>query len=123
EFSRDWSSDVCSSDLCRSAFLEVLLDAFDLGFELVVVAGADVGLEYQTDARGAGCHDVDGPLDHGHHLVPLALDVGEHRVGLARQTGFAHHAHGLGDRLADTAVGVTGCWADAEGNDHVTSLA
>src|SRR5690348_17826885 len=61
----DWSSDVCSSDL------------------------PDVGLEHQADPRGRRGDDVDGLLDHGHHLVPLPLDVGEHRVGLAGQSGGA----------------------------------
>src|SRR3954452_11370026 len=68
---------------------EQALDALDLGGELPVPAGADVGLEHQSDARRHSGDDVDGLLDHRHHLVPLPLDVGEHRVRLVGEPGLA----------------------------------
>ena len=47
-------------------------------------------------------HRVHGVLDHGHHLVPVALDRREHRVGPVRQAAGANHPDRLGDDLADT---------------------
>src|SRR3954447_10885455 len=118
---------------CTTSFLPVrtaivslrkaLLDLLDLGAELSVVPRTDVGFKHEADARGRRGDDVDGLLDHRHHLVPLPLDVGEHRVGLAGETGRTHHADGLGDRLADAAVLVAGGRTDAEGHDHGASLA
>src|SRR4051794_8297264 len=117
-----------------SPVTQVLLDPLHLGGQLAVVPRADVGLEHQTDARVACRRHVDRLLDDGHHLVPLPLDVGEHRVGLAGQSGVSDDPHDLGHHLADSAAGllrggrgvgtVEGLSgrADAEGDEHVLSL-
>jgi len=99
-----------------------LLDALDLGHELAGVSRPDVGLEDQSDPGGVGGDHVDGAFHHGHDLVPLTFDVGEHRVGLARQPRLAYDADRLGHRLADTAGLVAPAGADAECHDHVHSL-
>ena len=75
----------------------------DLGDQLPVVPGPDVGLEDQADARRGGGDDVDGLLHHRHHLVPLPLDVGEHRVGLVGETGVPDHADRGRHRLGHPA--------------------
>src|SRR5688500_872677 len=116
-----------------SPLAKMLLDAVHLGLELPFVPGTDVGLEHESDARVAQCDLVDRLLDNRHHLVPLALDVGEHRVGLARETRGADHPDSGGDGLADASTrrgslasgggvvqGLAGR-ADAERDDHALS--
>src|SRR5690625_2736076 len=102
---------------------ELLLDTLDLGGELALVPGADVGLENEADPRrGLGEH-VDGSLHHRHDLVPISLDVGEHRVGLAGESGLAYDADRACDRLAHAAgLIVGGGRADAESDKHASSL-
>src|SRR5690606_38556208 len=51
-------------------------------------------------------------------LVPLPLDVGEHRVGLARQTRVTDHPDGLGHASCDSAGLVGSGRTDADGDDH-----
>src|SRR3954447_10844536 len=58
--------------------LEQRVDPLDLGGELPVVAGAEVGLQHQSDPRRDLGDDVDGALDDRHDLVPVPLEVGEH---------------------------------------------
>src|SRR5690606_28330433 len=62
-------------------------------------------------------------LDAVHDLVPLPLDVGEHRVGLAGQAGLADDADGLGHALGDPTGLVGGGGADADGDDHAATVA
>ena len=50
------------------------LEPVDLADELAGVAGADVGLEHEREARSIGCHGIRRPSDHVEHLVPVALD-------------------------------------------------
>ena len=73
-----------------------ILDALHLCGQLTVVPRPDVGLEHEPDPGRARGDDVDGALDHRHHLVPLPLDVGEHRVRLVGQPGLADHPDGGG---------------------------
>ncbi len=98
---------------------EQLVDPGHLGLQLAGVAGADVGLDHERDARVGRGHGVDALLEHRHHLVPLALDVGEHRVGLVRQPRGAHDAHRLGDGGGVRPGVVRAGWGDAERDDHV----
>src|SRR5699024_9299548 len=67
-------------------------------------------------------HGVDRLLDDSHDLVPFPLNVGEHRIGLARQTGVADHLDGARHGLADAAGLVSAGGADADGNDHASIL-
>src|SRR5690606_22392666 len=81
--------------------------------------GSDVRLEHESHARRVGGDGVDGGLDDGHALGPLALDRREHRRGLVRQARLAHDAHGVGDGARDGAVGVVGGrGGDREGDEH-----
>ena len=51
-----------------------------------------------------------------HHLVPLAFDVREHRVGLMGEPALADEADRLGHRAADRVAGADR--GDGEGSDH-----
>ena len=45
---------------------------------------------------------IDRGFHDRHHLVPLAFDIGEHRVGFAGQSGLPNDANGLGGTAAPT---------------------
>src|SRR5664279_867774 len=102
--------------------LEQLVHPGDLGRQLAGVARPDVGLEHERDPRCAGGDNVGGPLDDGHHLVPVALDVGKHRVGLVWPPGLADDLDCRRDRLGHAAALVPAGWTDAESHDHATIL-
>src|SRR5436309_13426552 len=89
-----------------SVFGEARLDRGDLLVHLVVGAGPVVDLHDDAHARRFAADRFDTPLQHRHHVVPFALDVREHRVGLIGEAAFAHDTDGVGngatDRLADT---------------------
>lgn len=102
-------------------YTEVLVDAVDLGPELVGVAGADVGFENQTGPGRPDTGGFDGTPHHVHHLIPLPLDEGEHGVEFVGQAGFCDDSHRLGDGGAD-AVGFTAGGSDTECHDHLLSL-
>ena len=81
-------------------------EAVDLAVELTGVARTDVGLQHQRDARSVVAHDIRGLFDDGEHLVPLALDRREHRVGAVGEARLADHPHGRRDRLVHRRVRV-----------------
>jgi hypothetical protein len=89
--------------------VEVALNGLDLGGQAVGDAGAQVRLEHQAHPGRALGDRVHGGLHDGHGLVPVALDRGEHRVGLVRQPAGAHHPDGLGDDLADALADAERC--------------
>src|SRR5699024_7203458 len=112
-----------------------LLHPLDLAVQLPVVTGADVGLEHERDAGAVAAGLRRGAAHDLHHLVPVPLDLGEHRTGPGGQPRIAHHPHRGGDRIVHArAVGplseVTGqCRVggltgglDGEGVDHDASL-
>src|ERR1700709_1724424 len=92
-----------------------LVDPLHLCGQLAGVAGTNVGLEHQAHARRCRSDRVDGLLHHRHDLVPLPFDVGEHGVGLVRESGRANPPDGLGDGGAHAAALVAARGADAEG--------
>ncbi len=100
---------------------QVCLDSLHLGVERVGDPRPVVELDHRADTRR-----VLGDLQHArlherHHLVPLAFDVREHRVGLVGQPTLADEANRLGDRGADGLAGTHG--RDGEGSDHAAILA
>ena len=97
---------------------QVLLDALHLGGQLPVVPGPDVGLQDQTDPRRDLRDDLDGALHDRHHLVPLPLHVGEHRVGLVGKAGLADDSDGGRHRVGHRTGLVAGHGRDAECHDH-----
>ena len=73
------------------------LDHFDLvlqraGHSLAVI---DLDDHAHTRSRLRDLHRA--RADERHHVVPLAFDVGEHRVGLVRQSALAHEPHDFRD--------------------------
>src|ERR1035437_5074485 len=96
-----------------------LLQAFDLGGELSLKSGTDVGLEDQADSRAKRAHGLAGCPHDVHALLPGALDRGEHGVCVVGQATVPHdlycRCHGLTDRTS----GLGGGWGDGEGNQHV----
>ena len=66
--------------------------------------GPDVGLEHHTHPGRPRGDNVDRPLHHRHHLVPLALDRGEHGIGPVGQAGRTDHPHRLGDQVTHGVV-------------------
>src|SRR5665647_2203429 len=56
------------------------LEALDFSGEFARVARADVRLEHEGHPRPERADGFGGRLDDGEHLVPLALDRGEHGV-------------------------------------------
>src|SRR3954464_1809501 len=97
--------------------VKVLLQPLDLRGDLPGVPGPDVGLEHQAHPRRRRLNRIHGLFDHGHHLVPLTLDLGEHGTGGVGQTGRTNNPDRLGDRLGDT-VGLTPERAHAERDQH-----
>jgi EmrB/QacA subfamily drug resistance transporter len=88
-------------DLALARVLQVAFDRFDLGGQRTGYPRPQVGLEHQADPRRPGRDGGHGLLHHGHGLVPVALDRGEHGVGPVRQPALAYHPHRLGHGLAD----------------------
>src|SRR3954447_10486360 len=81
------------------AVAEVALDGLNLAGQPVGDVRAEVGLEDQADPWRPGRDRLDRPAYDVHHLVPLALDAGEHRVGTVGQPALPHDAYGVGDVL------------------------
>src|SRR5690606_40201157 len=70
-FSRDWSSDVCSSDLRQ-------FRRHPAGRHAVVLVAAEEGAESVEAALEAGAHDyVLKPLDRRHFGIRLAIAEGQ----------------------------------------------
>src|ERR1017187_1368492 len=67
-----------------------LLQALDLGGELALETGSDVGLEDQADPRAKRPHRLAGPAHDVHALCPGALHRGEHRVRPVGKTTVPH---------------------------------
>src|SRR5580704_2398129 len=100
--------------------VEVALDGFDLGVQRVGYARAQVSLEHEADPGRPRGDRVHGLLDHGHRLVPVALDRGEHRVGPVGQAAGADHADGFRDDLTDVFPYAER--GDREGDEHESRL-
>src|SRR5439155_16064034 len=104
-----------------STALESSLHRAHLLLDHVGGAGAHIELDHHAHAPGTLRNDLDAVVDHAHHVVPLALDVREHRVGLRRQPAGAYDAHGVGHQLAhrfaDSDRG------DGKGCEHLVLLA
>src|ERR1022692_104452 len=91
---------------------QVARQALHLGGERSGHAGPDVSLEYQADPGRPRRDGVNGLLDHAHHLVPLALDRGEHGIGVVRQPAVAYYADSVRDVLSDPLAHAE--WRDRE---------
>src|SRR5215213_4292162 len=78
---------------------ERLLQPLDLAGELPRASRSDVGLQHERDSGAELADRLGGALDDVEHLIPLALDRGEHGVGLIRQAGFAHDLDGRRDGI------------------------
>ena len=74
-----------------------VLDRLDLVLQPVGHTGAVVDLDHDAHARRRLRDLHHARADERHHLVVLALDVREHRVGLVRQPALAHDPHHLRD--------------------------
>ena len=108
------------------------LEALELAVQLARVAGADVRLEHERDPGAVRGDRVHGAAHDLHHLVPVALDLREHRGGAVGQAGGADHGdggghrpvHGGGVRVPGQVGGVGGLagGSDGEGDDHGTSV-
>src|SRR5690606_40576348 len=79
-FSRDWSSDVCSSDLARDP-------------ERALAVGAGVAVDHVANVRGHRQRDVALPVHAGKMqvlLVAAADEIGDRERGM-----IGDHAHAL----------------------------
>src|SRR5699024_8677420 len=84
---------------------------------------ANVGLENQADPRSTLTRGVHRTLDDRHHLVPLPLDTGEHRVGRVRQARLPDHPDRPRDGLTHSGVLLSGKgWTDTECDNHAVLL-
>src|SRR5450759_3056908 len=122
----DWGSSTSSRIRHRrpgfsgsSLAVNGLLQALDLGGELPLKSGADVGLEDQADPRAKRPHGLAGSAHNIHALRPGALDRGEHRVGVVVKAAVPHDPDSRGNGLTDRTCGPGGGWGDGEGNQHV----
>ena len=73
-------------------------------------------LERETDPGRDQGDGVNGLLHDRHHLVPLALDRGEHGVGPVRQARGPDDTNSFGDGVPDGVTGPDG--GDREGYEH-----
>jgi len=95
-----------------------LIYARHLGGQLSGETGPDIGLEHQRHPWCDLGEHVDGAFDHGHYLIPLTLDIGEHRVGLIRQARFPHHPNRGRDGRTHAPVVISAERAHTERDDH-----
>ena len=115
-------SDLTTSDHgVRPLGAEVRLDCCDLRVQRVGVARSMVDLDHHAHARRVLRDAHHARFDEVHHLVPLALDVGEHRVGLVGQAAVADELHRSGDGPAHRIAGTER--TDGERSNHAPIVA
>ncbi len=114
-----------------AALFESPLEPLDLAVDLAGAPGPDVGFEHERDPRPERQHGLSGGLHDREDLVPLPLDLGEHRRRAVRQTRSADDLHRGGDRVVHRSVGALGdgggcrggvgrsaARGDGEGDEH-----
>ena len=94
-----------------------LFHLLDLGVQGVGVPRPDVGLQDHLGADALVGEGHGRVAYDGHDLVPVALDLGEHRGGAVGKAALANDTHDLGDLGGQLVAGAA--WGDGHGDECV----